>query len=128
MMNPTRLAIGLLGTGLVACASVPPPHQREASSEAAIRGAKEVGAEQVPQAALHLKLAQEELDKAQNLMRDGDNEEAGYVLLRSQTDAELALAMARENKTRAEAQQAFDKAQALRRAAPTANPWGGGPR
>ena len=127
-MHRNRLAIGFLATGLVACGSIPPPHEREASSEAAIRGAKEVGAEQVPQAALHLKFAQEELDKAKSLIRDGENEEASYVLLCSQADAELALAMARENKTRTEAQQAIDKAQTLRNATPTGVPWGGGPR
>ncbi|HKQ68570.1 MAG TPA: DUF4398 domain-containing protein [Polyangiaceae bacterium] len=99
---------------MAACSSAPPPHERAASSEAAIRAAREVGAEQVPQAALHLKLAQEALEKGKNQIKDGDNAEAAYTLLRAQSDAELALAMARENKTRNEAQQVLDKVRVLR--------------
>jgi hypothetical protein len=100
--------------GLAACASSPPPHDRQASSEAAIRAANEVGASQVPQAALHLKLAQEQLDKGKAQIKDGDNQAAAFTLMRAQADAELALALARENKTRFDAQQVIEKAHALR--------------
>ncbi len=110
------IALGCLG--LAACGSVPPPHEREASTTAAIRSAHEVGAEQVPQAALHLKLAQEQLDKGKILMNDGDNGRADYVFLRAQADAELALAFARENKTRMDAQILVDRARAAKSAAP----------
>ncbi len=112
------LAVVVIGVGAGACASAPPPHERVASSEASIRGAREVGAEQIPQGALELKLAQEELERAKAQMRAGDNSAASFTLLRSQADAELALALAREAKTRAEAQVAIDK---LR-------PVGGGPQ
>jgi len=113
-MEGIRWIVGIAGLGLVACASTPPPHEREASSEAAIRAANEVGAAQVPQAALHLKLAQEQLDRGKAQMKNGDNNEAAYTLLRAQSDAELALALARENKTRTEAQVVIDKARGLR--------------
>jgi hypothetical protein len=112
-MKRTALGILVAGVGFTACASAPPPHEREASSEASIRGAREVGAEKFPPAALHLKLAQEALERAKVLMRNGDNEEAGYTLLRAQADAELALALAREARTRADAQQVIDKARAI---------------
>jgi len=52
-------------------------------------------------------------------MNDGDNERAAYVLMRAQADAELALAMARENKTRTEAQSLIDRLRAARGAGPT---------
>ena len=47
-----------------ACGSYPPPTERMTTSEAAIRAADEMGAGQVPRAALHLKLAQEQTDSA----------------------------------------------------------------
>jgi hypothetical protein len=125
-MKGMKLGVGLVGwgfvaLGLVACGSTPPPHEREASSQAAIRTAREMNAEQVPQAALHLKLAQEQFDKGKALMNDGDNKRATYVLMRAQADAELALAMARENKTKAEAQVLVDKLRAARGPAPTSS-------
>jgi hypothetical protein len=114
--------VGSVAVGLVACASTPAPHEREASSEASIRAANEVGAAQVPQAALHLKLAQEQLEKAKAQMKDGDNNDAAYTLLRAQADAELALSLARENKTRTEAQQVIDRARAFRSGNPAVAP------
>jgi hypothetical protein len=120
-----KLGVGLVGWGaavfLVACGSTPPPHEREASSQAAIRTAREMNAEQVPQAALHLKLAQEQFDKGKALMNDGDNKRATYVLMRAQADAELALALARENKTKSDAQVLIDKLRAARGPAPTSS-------
>jgi len=113
-MEGIQWVVGIVGIGLVACASSPPPHEREASSAAAIRAANEVGASQVPQAALHLKLAQEQLERARAQMKNGDNEEAAYTLLRAQADAELALAIAREDKTRNDAQQVMDKVRGLK--------------
>jgi len=126
-MKGLQLGIGFVGwgiaaLGLVACGSVPPPHEREASSQAAIRTAREMDAAQVPQAALHLKLAQEQFDKGKALMNDGDNGRASYVLMRAQADAELALALARENRTRMEAQVLVDRLRAARGPVPTQPP------
>jgi len=123
-MKGMQLGIGVVGWGiaalaLVACGSVPPPHEREASSQAAIRTATEMNAQQVPQAALHLKLAQEQFEKGKALMNDGDNSRASYVLMRAQADAELALALTRENKTRTDAQALIDRVRAARGPVPT---------
>jgi urease accessory protein UreE len=76
------------------------------TAEAAIRGAQEVNASQQPRAALHLKLAQEETDKARREMEDGYNEEAELTLRRAQADAELAIAISKEQETVAKAQAA----------------------
>jgi hypothetical protein len=100
--------------GLVGCGSYPAPTERVASAEAAIRGAQEVGANNVPQAALSVKLAQEEVQKAKQLMQDGDNRRAELILMRAQADAELSLAQAREAQAKTEAQQAVDQVKALR--------------
>jgi hypothetical protein len=108
-----------------ACASSPPPNDKVAASAAAIRGAGEVGAGDVPQAALYLQMARDEFEQGRALMRHGDNHEAAQMLMRSQADGELALALARESKTRASALQAIARVQALRTQPNTAV--GGGP-
>jgi len=117
-MMITRAGTAIVGFCLVACATVPPPNEREASSQAAVRGAQEVGADKVPEAALEMKLAQEQIDKGKNLIKSGDNERADYVLMRAQADAELAVALAHESKARVEAQPIIDKARGARGAAP----------
>jgi hypothetical protein len=68
-----------------------------------------VGADNAPQAALHLKLAQEELAQAKSLMNDGNNKRADYVLIRAKADAELALALAKEASAQAAAKKAADQ-------------------
>jgi len=91
----------------VACGgSFKPPTDRLASSEAAIRSARELGADQDPQAALHVKLADEQVQSARKLMNDGDNKRADLVLQRASSDAELAVMMTREKKARGEADNA----------------------
>jgi hypothetical protein len=84
-----------------------------ASSEGAIRGATEVGAVSVPQAALHLRLAQEQTVQAKALIKDGETERAELVLMRAQADAELALALAKEDTSRKGAEAAMEQVRAL---------------
>jgi hypothetical protein len=111
-----KLFLGLVlgAVSVVGCGSYPAPTERLASSEAGIRGAQEVGANNVPQAALSVKLAQEEVQKAKQLMQDGDNRRAELILMRAQADAELALAQAREAQAKTEAQAAVDQVKSVR--------------
>lgn len=102
-----------LSAALVACGGYPLPTERMVASEAALRSAQEVGAQNVPQAALHLRLAEEQIQKAKSLINDGDNERADYVLLRAKADAELALALAKEANAKADAQRALDQVKSL---------------
>jgi pyridoxal biosynthesis lyase PdxS len=81
----------------VGCASHPAPTDQVASSLAAVRGAEEAGARDVPEAALHMKLAEEQIAQAKKLMEDDDNRRAEDLAMRAYQDAELALAIAREN-------------------------------
>ena len=103
----------VLGVAAAGCASVPTPSDELAQSESALRSAKELGAEQIPQAALELKLAQDELQKARDLMKDDKNEEARQILLRSRADSELALALTREGQAMNDAQTARDQLKAV---------------
>ena len=115
MTRPFLSGLALLVLALAsACGSYPPPTERMTTAEAAIRAADEVGASKVPRAALHLKLAQEQTDKARRLMEDGYNERAELTLKRAQADAELALSISREHETVERAQQAHAKLDELR--------------
>ena len=91
---------------LAGCASYPPPNEGLATSVGAVHGAQEAGAEQLPDAALHLRLAQEENEKAKQLISEGENERATYMTERARADAELALALAHEEKARERARNA----------------------
>jgi hypothetical protein len=109
------LAVGVVLAAGCGGAALPADHL--ASAEAAARGAAEVGAERAPQASLHLKLARDQIAQARSLIKDGDNERAGFVLSRAEVDAELALTLAREAAAQAEASAVIEEAQALRRQA-----------
>jgi hypothetical protein len=100
--------------GMVGCAGTAPPNARVASSEAAIRAAEETGSRKVPRAALHLKLAEEQLESAKALIRDNENERAEYVLMRAEADAELAVSLSRTSTSNAQAGAAVDAARAVR--------------
>lgn len=89
-----------------ACASHPPPTDHLASAIAATRGAQEAGAANVPKAALQLKLAEEGVARARSLMESDENERADFMTLRAYNDAELAIAIAREDAARKRSQQA----------------------
>jgi hypothetical protein len=99
----STIHMGLALIGFVfttACASFPPPTDTLANAIASVRGAEEIGADNVPQAALALQLAREEITKARALMAEGDNEPAYYQALRATSDADLALSLAREEEAR----------------------------
>lgn len=110
-MTPMRITLiaVLLTAGAGCAASAPLPTARMASTEAAIRSAREVGAESVPNASLHLKLSEEQVAKAKTAMANEDNIKADLMLQRAQADAELALALTRENTAQAEAKQVTDQ-------------------
>ncbi len=105
----------VLAMTLVACASRSLPTARVGSVEAGVRAAREVGAENVPAAALHLRIAQGELSRARTLVHDGEYEQAEWLLVRSEADAALAVALARE----ANARRVADESAARLRTAST---------
>jgi hypothetical protein len=104
----------VLAVAAPGCGGAPRPEARIASSQGAIRGAEEAGAEGVPQATLYLKLAQEQRQQALELIKNGDNHRAELLLARAEADAELAVALAREATANAEAEKAAEDAEALK--------------
>ena len=101
----TGMVVGTTLFGL-ACGGAAVPTEKLTDAEASIRAAKEVGGSSVPQAELHIKLAQEQVELARELSADGENERAAQVLMRARADAELALALARD----AQAQESLEAA------------------
>lgn len=122
-MNKTLLsAIALVAAG---CAHHPAPTDQVAKSLAAVRGAEEAGASDVPEAALHVKLAQEQLELARNLMGDEENQRAEDKALRANQDAELAVALARLSTSQRELDKFASNERAAGGEAPTMVPAGG---
>ena len=115
-MKCSLASAGLLVAPLaIACAGYPAPTERLASSYASIRAAQEVGGQSVPQAALHLRLAQEEQAKAKDLVAEDKNREADTMAMRAAADAELAMAMARESAAQQRSTAAAEKVSAASR-------------
>lgn len=109
------MLVAALGVG---CASAQVPTEQLTKSKSAIRAAEEVGAQSQPAAALHLKLARDEVRAAESLIEAGKTDSAKAWLRRAELDAELALALAREERMRNEASEAARRVQELKQRTP----------
>ena len=98
---------------IVACGGSSLPPAKVADTQSAISAATAVGADQHPQAALHLKMARDQLGQAQGLINDGKDDEAKLVLQRADADAEVALMITREAQASANVKKANDDVQGL---------------
>jgi hypothetical protein len=108
------LALALAGL-LFGCAGSQAPTRAVAQAQSSIRAAEEMGAEEAPTAALHLKLAKDQLKAAEGKIAADENDDAALLLARANVDAELALAYARTEQMRVEAREAEKRVQELRR-------------
>ncbi len=112
MMTTILKPIALLAL-FAGCASYPPPTQRLAETEGVVRAAQEIGAQTDARAALQLRLAQEEMAIAKNALSKGDNKRADFLLGRADADADLAIALTKENVARKLAEAAENQVRAL---------------
>lgn len=117
-MKPTfKTVIKVLGVTVivtaftVGCATTALQTEKSTSK---ISAAEAVGAAQVPQAALHLQLAKEELVLAKKLAKNKQKEKAVSMLTRAEADAELAIALTNENTEKLEARDAISRVHQLR--------------
>jgi len=114
MSATTRIAfsVGLAFTA-AACGSSEVPAKQMAKSESAIRAASEVGAQDNPQASLHLKMAKDSYTQAQAASKNGEQETAERLLEKAEADAELALVLTRKEQSaaKAAAEQAKEQGQ-----------------
>lgn len=102
---------------LTACGGAAVPQESLTAAKAQVAGAEVGGAASEPKAALHLKLAKEQIAKAESLIADGDNEEAARVIDRAQADAELALALSKEVSAEKQAQETKEQLEKLKKKA-----------
>ncbi|MFO7569419.1 MAG: hypothetical protein R6W75_06440 [Smithellaceae bacterium] len=110
------LAAAVLTATIVAgCSSAP---LRTEASTSGIRAAEVAGAASVPQASLHLQLAQDELAKARELSEKGEKDKAASMLMRAEADAELALVLAQGDAEKTEANEAVARVRKLRQENP----------
>lgn len=99
---------------LLACGGgYPEPRDQLTASESAVRAAEVAGAQDTPQAALHLKRAREQIDAAKALIQEGENERAEWMLRRARADADLALSLATEEVQRKKASDAKEELEQL---------------
>jgi len=105
----------MCGVLIAACGGAAIPQDSLTAAQADVKGAEVGGAADNPQAALHLKLAKDQIEIAQKQIADGDNESAARTLDRAQADAELALSLAKEGKAQGEATDASDQVGKLRK-------------
>jgi hypothetical protein len=115
MRSRTRKALMVLGLGAMAigCAAGQPPQRQLARTQAAVRAAEEVGAEQTPDAALHLKLARDQVQQAAHFVDARDYEKAASVLRQAELDAELAIAISERQRAVRRAAQASEQLREL---------------
>ena len=105
-------------TLLIGCGGSSLPPAKVADTQSSISAAEAVGADQNPQAALHLKMARDQLKQAQSLVNDGKDEDAGLVLQRASADAEVAMMLTREAQASANVKKAQNDVEGLQSKAP----------
>jgi hypothetical protein len=115
-MNIYNRTIGIALWAVLAagCGGAAVPHAQSAETEASVRAAEAVGAADVPDGALHLKYARDQVAEANKLIAAGENEEAVLVLRRAESDANLALALARAEAAQQAAVAAEDRIDQLK--------------
>ena len=101
---------GAAATAAAGCASTP---LHTESTTSGIRAAQEGGAANVPQAALHLQLAKEQLKAAEGLSKKGEKEQAASMLSRAEADAALALALSHEEDQKSKSRAALERVRQL---------------
>ena len=96
-MKPFVLSALVSLAGAVACgSSMPPPNDAWAAAQADVGRAQAGGAPQIPDAKLHLQLAQEDLQKAKQLL-GSDNARATTLTELARAEAQLALSLAKSS-------------------------------
>lgn len=107
-----------LGAGLLlastGCGGAAVPHGAQAEATAAMRSAREVGAEGQPQASYYLELAEEQMASAEALIDEGQMQRAERLLRQAEADAELAIALTRVAAVSQDASETRDRIRDMR--------------
>ena len=105
------VTIALFVAATSACgSSLPPPNTEWAEASNDVGKAQAGGAPDVPDAKLHLQLAEEDLQKSKDLFNQ-DNRRASSLIAVARVEAQLALSLAKAQKAQSEARKAQDDLQ-----------------
>jgi hypothetical protein len=107
------LFAAVIATAAIAAGCASAPLHTEGSTSG-IRSAEVAGSATVPQATLHVQLAKEEVDAAKALDVKGQKAQAASMLSRAEADAELAVALAKGDTEKMEADKAMQRVRQLR--------------
>lgn len=111
-MKSAAIMLGLV-LAMTACGARPLPAHRVGSAEAAVRSAREHGAKQLPDAAMHLRMAEDQVARARRLIDEGEHERAEWLLVRAEADANVAAALTREAAQKSASEEINARARAL---------------
>ena len=106
------LLVLLLGAGLAACASVPPPESQMGKADLALRKAEQADAAHY--APLEMRVARTKLEAARAAMRENENLEARRLAEQAKLDALLASATTQTAQRREAAEAIRTDIEALR--------------
>jgi Domain of unknown function (DUF4398) len=108
--GPSSVVLLAAGAVLAGCgATTPVPTDKLARAQETLRQAEATPAVATdPKAVQHLQLAKDQLNYGKKLMLDGDNQDAKWVLMRAQADAEAALYLAHAQAAKDDAQQTIE--------------------
>jgi hypothetical protein len=104
-----------VAASVAACGSTVLSEPKLTSAKTAVSAAEAVGAVDEPQAALHLKMAQDAIAEAEKHIAEGRDEQAIPLLERALADAQLAREMTAEADGRRSADAAVARLETLQR-------------
>ena len=111
MRIATIACLCVLGITASACGpNIPPPNDEWAAAQGDVGRAQAGGAPNVPDAKLHLQLAQEDLQTSKGLI-NVDNRKATDLVAVARVEAQLALSLAKAAMAQAQATQAVQDIQ-----------------
>ncbi len=110
------LGLAMCAALAAACSNQEAPHTALTEAQSEVSAAEARGAQGVPQASLHLKMAKDAIVEAEQFMEEGKHKEAKAALERAQLDAKLAKSLATEDQIKEEAQEQIDRVKSLEQA------------
>jgi hypothetical protein len=112
----TGCALAIAGAlwATAGCGGAAPPTSTQTDAVAAVRSAETLGSDQTPAAAYQLELARGELQQADGLIHHGQMDEARRLLERAKADAQLAIALRREDQARSAAMETHEHIDQMR--------------
>lgn len=114
-MNKNWIGGGFISCAVIfcGCTNQEPPHSALTAAESAVSAAEARGAQQVPQASLHLKMAKDSIAQAEELIKEDEFDAAHVALQRAEMDAKLAESLATEEEAKGKAREQMERVNTL---------------